>query len=65
MHDSTRPRKAVSLKQFLANQEIPELNHPLYSPDLSPPDFILFPKIKFTLKGRIFEKTEDIKRNVT
>jgi hypothetical protein len=51
----------------LAKQGIPELNHPPppYSPDLSPPDVFLFPKIKLMLKGRRFEDTEDIKRNVT
>jgi hypothetical protein len=32
-----------------------------YSPDLSPPNFFLFPKIKSTLKGRRLEETEDIK----
>jgi histone-lysine N-methyltransferase SETMAR len=60
-----RPHTAVSLKQFLAKKGIPELNHPPYSPDLSPPDFFLFPQIKSTLKGRRFEDTEDIKRTVT
>jgi hypothetical protein len=43
---------------------IPELNHPPCSPDLVPPEFFLFPKIKSTLKGR-FEDTEDIKGNIT
>jgi hypothetical protein len=53
------------VKQFLAKQGIPDLNHTSYSPDISPPDFFLFPKIKSTLNGRRFEDTEDIKRNVT
>jgi histone-lysine N-methyltransferase SETMAR len=61
----TRPHTAVSIKQFLAKLGIPELNPPPNSPDLSPPDFFFFPKIKSTLKGRRFEDTEDIKRNVT
>jgi transposase len=64
-HDNARPHTAVSIKQFLSKQGISELNNPPYSPDLSPPDFFLFPKIKSTLKGRKFEDTEDIKRNVT
>jgi hypothetical protein len=49
----------------LAKQEIPELNHHPYSPDLSPTNIFLFPKIKSMLKGRRFEGTEDIKRTVT
>jgi hypothetical protein len=50
----------------LAKQRFPELIHspPPYSLDLSPPDFLLFPKIKSMVKGRRFEDTEDIKRNV-
>jgi hypothetical protein len=35
---------------------------PQYSPDLSPPDFLLFSEIKSTLKGSIFENMECIKR---
>jgi hypothetical protein len=58
MLDSARPLEAVSIKQFLAKQGIPVLNHSLYSPDLSPPAFFLFLKIKFALKGRRFEGTE-------
>jgi hypothetical protein len=51
----TRDLTAVSIKQFLAIQGIPELNHPQHTPDLSPPDFLLFPQIKSTLKGRSLE----------
>jgi hypothetical protein len=64
LHDNQRPRTAVSIKQCLAKQGIPELNHP-HIPDSSPPDFFLFPKIKSTLKGRRFEDTEHIKRKLT
>jgi hypothetical protein len=49
----------------LAKLGIPQLNLAPYSPDLSPPVIFLFPKIKFTLKGRKFEDMEDIKRTVT
>jgi transposase len=67
LHDKVRPHTAISVKQFLAKQGISELNYrpPPYSPDLSPPDISLFLKIKSTLKVRIFEDTEDIKRNVS
>jgi hypothetical protein len=47
----------------LAKEYIPELNHSI-CPDLTPPDFFLFHKIKSTLKERRFEDTENIKRNV-
>jgi hypothetical protein len=35
-----------------------------YSPDLSPPDIFLFPKLKITLKGR-FQMVENMMTNVT
>jgi hypothetical protein len=54
LHDDARPHTAVSIKQFLTNQGIPELNPPFFS-DLSPPDFFFFPQIISTLKGRRFE----------
>uniref|UniRef100_A0A670JLM1 Mos1 transposase HTH domain-containing protein n=1 Tax=Podarcis muralis TaxID=64176 RepID=A0A670JLM1_PODMU len=34
--------------------EVTELSHPPYSPNLVPPDFFLFPKLKFALKGHRF-----------
>jgi hypothetical protein len=34
--------------------------HPPYSPDLAPCFFFLFPKMKFKLKGRWFDTTEEI-----
>jgi hypothetical protein len=41
LHDNARPHTAISIEQFLAKHGIPELNHPPYSPDLSPPAFII------------------------
>jgi hypothetical protein len=34
--------------------------HPLYSPDLAPCDFFLFPKTKLKLKGHRFDTIEEI-----
>jgi hypothetical protein len=34
--------------------------HSLYSPDLAPRDFLLFPKMKLKLKGCWFDNTEEI-----
>jgi hypothetical protein len=65
LHDDARPYTAILMKQFLAKQRISELSHPPYSPDLSPPDFFVYPKIKFMLKGGRFDDMEDVKRNAT
>jgi hypothetical protein len=41
------------------------LNHPPCSPDLSPCDYFLFPKLKLPLKGHLFEDVQDMQGAVT
>jgi hypothetical protein len=62
-HDSVSAHKALSIKQFLAQKSIIEMEHPLCSADLVPNDFWLFPGIKFALKGQRFQNIEDIKKS--
>ena len=49
----TRPPliSVTLLKSFLASEKVNVLNHPTYSPNLSPCDFILFPRLKKMLSG--------------
>jgi hypothetical protein len=47
---------ALAVKQFLADKCISVLQHPLYSPDLTPCD--LAPQTKSTLKGTQFQSVE-------
>ena len=56
-----RRRKA----EFLATKQITVLEHPVYSPDLAPNDFFLFPKIKEILKGRHLDDIDHIRSNTT
>jgi hypothetical protein len=53
------------VRELLASKQITELEHPLYSPDLAPSDFFLFPKIKEILKGRHFDDIYHIRSNTT
>ena len=39
---------------FMASEQVKVLNHPPYSPDLSPYDFFLFPRLKKMLSGNIY-----------
>ena len=64
-HDNALAHSALSIRQFLAERQVATLEHPLYSPDLAPCDYWLFPKIKGVLKGSHFEGVEDIKEHVT
>jgi len=55
----------LSVREFLATNQITVLEHPANSPDLAPSDFFLFQKIKQILKGRHFDDTDDIRSNTT
>ncbi|GFX65455.1 mariner Mos1 transposase [Trichonephila clavipes] len=64
-HDGASAHTANLVQQFLTKHGTLQLTHPPYSPDISPPDFFLFPKIKNTLKGHRFQDIETIKQNST
>jgi hypothetical protein len=51
---------SVITQQFLAKDKMAVIPQPPYSPDLATCDFFQFPKMKFKLKGRRFDTTEEI-----
>ena len=46
LHDDASSHKCEVVKYFLTSEKVIVLNHPPYSPDLSPCDFFLFPRLK-------------------
>jgi len=64
-YDNAPCHTAVSINEFLAEKGIPVFPHPPYSPDLSPCDFFLFPRLKNHLKGRHFGTVDNIQKSVT
>jgi len=64
-HDKAHAHTALSVREFLAAEQITVLEHPAYSPDLAPSDFFLLPKIKEILKGMHFVGIDDIRVNTT
>jgi hypothetical protein len=44
----------------VTNNNMAVVPHPLYSPDLTPCDFALFPKLKIKLKGQHFVRVSDV-----
>jgi len=66
LHHSNAPcHTAVSINEFLAEKSIPVVPQPSYSPDLSPYDFFLFPRLKNHLKGRHFITLGNIQKSIT
>jgi transposase len=64
LHDKTRPHASGTVSEILEKygwQVLP----PPYSPDMSPPDFDLFPKLKKPLCGKLFGSIEQMSNEVT
>ena len=55
LHDNAPAHKYATLQEYLKESGLHVLNHPPYSPDLSPFDFWLFPRLKEMLAGHRFE----------
>ncbi|CAH1969142.1 unnamed protein product [Acanthoscelides obtectus] len=57
--DNASPYTAQKTRQYLTEENVELLEHPPYSPDLSPNDFFTFPKIKNRLRGQRFQSPEE------
>ena len=53
-HDNAPAHASLLTREFLTKHGTAVVPQPLYSPDLAPADFLLFPKLKSSLKGRRF-----------
>ncbi|CAH1966648.1 unnamed protein product [Acanthoscelides obtectus] len=57
--DNANSHTAQKTRQYLTEENVELLDHPPYSPDLSPNDFFTFPKIKNILRGQGFQSPEE------
>jgi hypothetical protein len=57
--------KAASVCQFLTQKNVRTFYHPLYSSDLSLPEYSLFLKLKMKLKGLYFADVAEIQEAIT
>jgi len=64
-HDKAPCHTAISVNEFLAKKMYFNGSAAPYSPDPSPCDFFLFPKLKFHLKDSHFETVDNIQKVVT
>lgn len=64
LHDNARPHTANLTKEKLENMHWETLDHPPYSPDLSPCDYFLFAPLKESLGGERFANNEDVENRV-
>ena len=59
------PYKTKKVNEFLIKKQICAMDYPPYSPDLSPCDYFLFPKLKTTMKGAFYDDVPTIQSAVT
>ena len=60
MHDNAPSHRALATQKKLAHLGFQCLDHPPYSPELTPPDYQLFPGLKKQLKGRHFSSDAEV-----
>ena len=60
LHDNVTPHKAICVRDLLRRWRWEVLKDPPYSPDLSPCDYDLIPKLKAPLRGHRFRTRDDI-----
>jgi len=62
---NARPHASGAISEILEKYGWQVLPHPLYSPDVSPPDFDLIPKLKKPLRGKRFRSIDEVSNEVT
>ena len=65
LHDNARPHITKGVSELLDGNSWEVLPHPPYSPDMSPTDFDLFPKLKIDMRGMRFSTLEELSASVT
>jgi len=63
-HDYARPHCSAQTQDAMTSLKFTVVPHPPYSPDLAPPDFWLFPKLKETLKVQHFSSDAKVEAAV-
>jgi len=65
LHHNAPAHSSFLVGNFLAKNETTVVPQPPYSPDLAPAEFFLFPTLKSTLKGHLFDTFDEIQKNLT
>ena len=60
LHDNASSHKCEVVKSLLSSEKVKVLNHPPCSPDLSPCDFFLFPRLKKMLSGNKYRSRSSL-----
>ncbi|GFT37299.1 histone-lysine N-methyltransferase SETMAR [Trichonephila clavipes] len=64
VQDNAQLTQPISKNSFWQKKRVVQIEHSPYSPDLNPPDFFLFRRLKLALKGKKPDDILDIQRKV-
>jgi len=59
-HDNAPAHTLLVVREFLTKNNLTTIPHPVYSPQLAPCNFYVFPKMKLQFKGQCFVSIEEI-----
>ena len=59
-HDNASSHKTTQTMEYFESERIKLMGHTTYSPDLSPCNLCLFPKIKEHLRGKNFQDINEL-----
>jgi histone-lysine N-methyltransferase SETMAR len=65
LHDNARPHASDAALELMEKYGWQLLPHPPCSPDMSPPDFDLFPELKKPIREKHFRNIEELSNEVT
>jgi histone-lysine N-methyltransferase SETMAR len=65
LHDNARSHASGAVSEILEKYGWQVLPHPPYTPDMSPPDYDVFPKLKKSLRGKRSISIEEVSIEVT
>jgi [histone H3]-lysine36 N-dimethyltransferase SETMAR len=65
LDDNAKPHRSRQTLQKLEDMGWEHLEHPPYSPDLSPSDFYLFRSLEHWLRGKKFRTIEEMRESLT
>lgn len=66
LHDGAPAHRSLPVQTWLNNAPVnlPQVPQPPYSPDLNPPDFWLFAKLKKLVRGQLFPDTQQLQNTI-
>ncbi len=64
LHDGAPAHWSLPVQNWFQQMRVPQVLHPVYSPDLNPPDYWLFSMLKRKVRGELFPDLQQLRATV-